>query len=152
MISGTRNKPVQRKPVRCKQGGFTLLEIIVVVLIVALLMGIVGPNVMQRLGETRSDAAKLQIQQFGAALDLYKLDIGRYPTSDEGLQALVEQPGEARNWKGPYTKKNTLPKDPWGNDYRYSSPGEHGSYDLFSMGADGGEGGEGENRDITSWE
>lgn len=147
MIRGTRNEAIRRR-----QGGFTLLEIIVVVMIVALLVGLVGPNVMKRLADTRSDTAKLQIEQLGAALDLYKLDVGRYPSGDQGLQALVEQPGEARNWKGPYTKKSKLPKDPWGNDYRYTFPGEHGPYDLISLGADGGEGGEGENADITSWE
>jgi general secretion pathway protein G len=93
----------------------------------------------------------LQINEFGAGLDLFYLEIGRYPTTDEGLIALIENPSDVVNWNGPYLKKKTIPSDPWGNDYIYESPGENGPYDLYSLGMDGTEGGEGDNADIVSW-
>ena len=96
--------------------------------------------------------AKIEIEQIGQTLDLFKLEVGRYPTSQEGLQALLSAPAGVNNWNGPYWKKATLPKDPWGNEYKYASPGQHGAYDIVSFGADGKEGGEGANKDITSWE
>lgn len=134
--------------------GFTLIELLVVLLILGLIAGLAGPQVMNYLGESKAKAAKLQIEEFGSSLDLFKLDVGRYPDSQEGLQALVEAPAALAQgrWRGPYVKKRTIPKDPWGTDYRYSSPGTHGPYDIVSLGADGKEGGEGDNRDVASWE
>jgi general secretion pathway protein G len=131
--------------------GFTLIELLVVLVILGLLAGLVGPRVLSYLGGAKSDTARLQINEFGAGLDLFYLEIGRYPTTDEGLVALIEMPSDVSNWNGPYLKKKTIPKDPWGNDYIYESPGENGPYDLYSFGMDGTEGGEGDNRDIVSW-
>jgi len=133
-------------------GGFTLIELLVVLVILGLLAGLVGPQVMKYLGGAKSDTARLQIEDMGAALDLYRLEVGRYPTGQEGLQALVEQPPGVDRWNGPYLRKKKVPKDPWGREYQYEQPGEHGQYDLYSLGADGSPGGEGENADIVSWE
>lgn len=131
--------------------GFTLIELLVVLVILGLLAGLVGPQILRYLGGAKSDTAALQIEQLGAGLDLYHLEVGHYPTTEEGLQVLVEQPTDNSRWNGPYLKKNKIPKDPWGNDYHYRSPGEHGPYDLYSLGSDNLEGGEGENRDVVSW-
>lgn len=133
------------------QRGFTLLELLVVLVILGMLAALAGPRVMKYVSSAKSDTAQLQVEEFGAALDMYKLEVGRHPNTQEGLQALVEAPGGATNWNGPYLKKKTVPKDPWGADYIYASPGEHGAFDLSSLGADGREGGEGEDRDIVSW-
>jgi general secretion pathway protein G len=133
------------------ESGFTLIELLVVLVILGLLAGLVGPQVLRHLGGAKSDTAQLQISELGAGLDLFHLEVGRYPSSSEGLQALVEAPSTATNWHGPYLKKSTLPKDPWGNDYIYAFPGDHGPYDLYSYGADNAEGGEGDNKDIVSW-
>lgn len=135
-----------------RHGGFTLVELLVVLAILGLLAGLVGPRVMTFLGSSKTKTTKLQIEDLAATLDLYRLELGRYPTESEGLKALVENPGNMPNWNGPYLKKNELPKDPWGFDYQYRFPGEHGSYDIWSLGADNREGGEGENADIKSWE
>lgn len=134
-----------------RNGGFTLLELLVVLVILGLLASIAGPKVMNYLGGAKSDSAKLQVEEFGASLDLFKLETGRYPTSQEGLQALVQAPSGLTGWNGPYLKKKAVPKDPWGNEYRYVSPGQHGPYDLSSLGADNRDGGDGENKDLTSW-
>ena len=134
-----------------KKEGFTLIELLVVLVILGLLAGLVGPQVLRYLGGAKSDTARLQIEELGAGLDLYHLETGRYPTTEEGLAALVEQPVGVSNWNGPYLKKKTLPKDPWGNEYQYRSPGEHGMYDLYSLGQDNQEGGDGEAADIVSW-
>ena len=133
------------------QHGFTLIELLVVLVILGLLASLAGPKVISYLGGAKSDSAKLQVEEFGASLDLFKLETGRYPTSQEGLQALVQAPSGLNGWNGPYLKKKTVPKDPWGNEYHYVSPGQHGLYDLSSLGADNREGGEGENKDLTSW-
>jgi general secretion pathway protein G len=133
------------------ENGFTLIELLVVLVILGLLAGLVGPQVLRHLGGAKSDTAQLQISELGAGLDLFHLEVGRYPSSSEGLQALVEAPSTATNWHGPYLKKSTLPKDPWGNEYIYAFPGDHGPYDLYSYGADNAEGGEGDNKDIVSW-
>ncbi|MDZ7595568.1 MAG: type II secretion system major pseudopilin GspG [Thiobacillus sp.] len=133
------------------QRGFTLLELLVVLVILGMLAALAGPRVMKYVSSAKSDTAQLQVEEFGAALDMYKLEVGRHPNTQEGLQALVEAPGGATNWNGPYLKKKTVPKDPWGADYIYASPGQHGAFDLSSLGADGREGGEGEDRDIVSW-
>lgn len=131
--------------------GFTLIELLVVLMILGLLAGLVGPQVLRYLGGAKTETAKLQIEELGAGLDLFYLEVGRYPTTDETLTALVKKPATANNWRGPYLKKNQIPKDPWGNDYRFRSPGENAEYDLYSYGQDNTEGGEGENTDIVSW-
>lgn len=133
------------------QAGFTLLELLVVLGIIAMLAGIVGPQVMKHMGESKTKAAKVQIEDLAATLDMYKLDLGHYPTTGEGLQALVESPDSASRWNGPYLQKSKVPLDPWQNEYHYVAPGEHGKFDLFSYGADGKEGGEGEDQDVVSW-
>ena len=130
--------------------GMTLIEILVVLVLIGIVLGIVGGNFIGRGEKAKADAAKIEISQIGQALDLYKLEIGRYPTSSEGLQALVSAPAATANWNGPYWKKAQMPKDPWGNEYRYTSPGQKGPYDIVSLGADGKEGGDGANKDITS--
>ena len=135
-----------------RESGFTLIELLVVLAILALLAGLVGPQVMKSLGESKSKTARLQIEDLGAALDLYRLDVGRYPNTTEGLKALVDDPGSSDRWNGPYLKKRLIPQDPWAYDYHYRSPGEHGGYDLYSLGADDAEGGDGEDRDVVSWE
>lgn len=132
--------------------GFTLIELLVVLVILGLLAGLVGPQVMKYVGESKTKTAAVQIQDLAAALDLYKLDVGRYPTSAEGLEALVRKPASGERWNGPYLRKQEVPKDPWGRDYHYRSPGDHGQFDVFTLGADGREGGEGENADVGSWQ
>ena len=134
------------------QSGFTLLELLVVLGIIAMLAGIVGPQVMKHMGESKTKAAKVQIEDLAATLDMYKLDLGSYPTSEEGLNALIESPEGAKRWNGPYLSKSKIPLDPWQNEYHYVSPGEHGKFDLFTFGADNKEGGEGEDQDIVSWQ
>ena len=135
---------------RKREKGFSLIELIVVLVILGLLATVVGPRVMQRLSQGKVEIARLQIDQLDGALGLFHFDVGRYPTSAEGLQALIEDPG-IDNWSGPYLDKKTLPTDPWNRDYQFRSPGVHGDYDLWSNGADGQEGGEGDGADITSW-
>ncbi len=131
--------------------GFTLIELLVVLMILGLLAGLVGPRIMKYLGGAKTDTAQLQIEEFGAGLDLYHLEVGRYPTTEEGLLALAEQPAGASNWHGPYMKKKNIPSDPWGNSYQYRSPGEMSDYDLYSLGRDNADGGSGEDMDIVSW-
>lgn len=135
-----------------KQGGFTLIELLVVLAIIGLLAGLVGPQVMKHLGGAKTKATKVQIEDLAGALDMYRMDTGRYPTTSEGLKALVEKPSSARAWNGPYLRKNNVPLDPWMYDYHYTSPGEHGRFDLYSYGADNVSGGEGEDQDVNSWE
>ena len=135
-----------------RQTGFSLIELLVVLTIIALLGAVVGPQVMRHLGSAKADTTRLQIEDLGAALDLYYIDNGRYPDNDEGLGALVDAPTGAERWNGPYLKKKKLPQDGWGNAFHYVSPGKNGPYDLYSYGADNAAGGEGENRDIVSWE
>lgn len=132
--------------------GFTLIELLVVLAIIGLLAGLVGPQVMKHLGESKSKTARLQIEELASALDMYRLDIGRYPSTDEGLAALIEAPGTAKVWNGPYLRKKKVPADPWNNAYHYAAPGQHGKFDLFTLGADNSEGGEGEDADVASWE
>ena len=134
-----------------KQQGFTLIELLIVMIILGLLAALVGPRLFKKVGKAKQQAAKTQIELLGSALDTFRLDVGRYPTTEEGLEALIKDPG-IDNWDGPYLKKNKIPLDPWGRPYEYKCPGEHGEYDLYSLGADGQIGGEGENRDIVSWE
>jgi len=132
--------------------GFTLIELLVVLVILGMLAGLVGPRVIKHLGESKTKTAILQIEELSGALDVYRLEVGRYPTSDQGLVALIEKPADAEQWNGPYLRKKTIRKDPWGYDYHYKSPGENGAFDLYSLGADNSSGGEGEDRDILGWE
>jgi general secretion pathway protein G len=133
-----------------RQRGFTLVEMLVVITIIGLIMGLIGPRVLNYLTESKVKAAKIQIQSFASALDLYYLDLGRFPTSAEGLGALVRDPGGLRAWNGPYIKGSGVPNDPWGHTYVYRSPGERSSYDITSYGADGQEGGAGAAADIST--
>jgi general secretion pathway protein G len=135
-----------------RQTGFTLLELLVVLGIIAMLAGLVGPQVMKHMGESKVKAAKVQIEDLAQTLDMYKLDVGGYPTSEQGLNALIENPGDIQRWNGPYLRKSKVPLDPWQQEYKYTSPGEHGKFDVSSLGADGKEGGEGEDKDLNSWE
>lgn len=130
--------------------GFTLIELLVVIVIIGLLVALVGPRVFPKLGKGKQAAAKAQIELFGQSLDHFRLDTGRYPTTQEGLSALVANPG-IPNWEGPYLKKK-VPDDPWGKPYVYQIPGSNGEYDLYSYGRDGTSGGEGEDKDVVSWE
>ncbi|HSB73895.1 MAG TPA: type II secretion system major pseudopilin GspG [Candidatus Methylomirabilis sp.] len=133
-----------------RERGFTLIEILVVVIIIGLLAGLVGPRLFTRVGKSKQAVAQAQIELFGVALDNFRLDVGRYPTTQEGLQVLQTNPG-IEGWDGPYLKKE-MPQDPWGHPYVYKAPGEQGEYDLISYGADGSPSGEGENADIVSWQ
>ncbi len=130
--------------------GFTLLELLVVVAIIGLLAGYVGPRYFGQLGKAEVKAARAQMDAISKALDAYRLDVGRYPSSALGLEALMVQPGGVVKWGGPYLKKG-VPLDPWDQAYRYKSPGEHGEFDLISLGRDGRPGGSGEDADITNW-
>jgi general secretion pathway protein G len=144
--------PSARRPVRT-QLGFTLIEIMVVVVILGILAALVAPNVIRRIDDARITKAKQDIRAYETALNLYRMDNFRYPTTEQGLEALVKQPTDPniKNWKqGGYIQN--LRKDPWGNDYSYISPGAHGDYDLFTLGADGQPGGEGSDADIGSWD
>jgi general secretion pathway protein G len=137
---------------RRAQRGFTLIELLVVLAIIGLLAGLVGPQIIRHLGESKTKTARLQIEELSSALDMYRLDVGRYPSGDEGLAALVEQPGSAKFWNGPYLRKKKVPLDPWNNPYHYAAPGQHGKFDVWTLGSDGAEGGEGEDQDVASWE
>jgi general secretion pathway protein G len=129
--------------------GFTLIELLVVMVIIGMLAGLVGPRLFGRVGKSKQAVAQAQIEMLGVALDNYSLDVGQYPTSEQGLQALQVNPN-IEGWSGPYLKKE-VPLDPWNNPYVYASPGDHGEFDLVSHGADRAPGGEGESSDIVSW-
>ena len=134
------------------EGGFTLVEMLVVITIIGLVMGLIGPRVLNSLGEAKVKTAKLQIESFGSALDLFYLDVGRYPSASEGLAALAQRPGGATVWNGPYLKNASVPADPWGHVYLYRVPGERGPYEIVSLGSDGQEGGTGTAADISNGE
>jgi len=136
---------------RRRQGGYTLVELLVVLAILGLLVAIAAPRLIKYLGSAKSDTAKIQVEKLGGVLDLYHLELGRYPTDDEGLESLIERPPQADSWNGPYLKNRDSLIDPWGRPYIYRSPGQHGDFDLFTLGADGGEGGDGEDKDIGNW-
>lgn len=133
------------------RAGFTLIELMVVMIILGLLAALVVPRMFGRVGQAKQNAARSQIELLGTALDSFRLDVGRYPTTAEGLEALITQTSGTDNWNGPYLKKIEIPLDPWNNPYVYESPGKNGDYDIYSYGADKAEGGEGENADIVSW-
>ena len=133
------------------QAGFTLIELLVVLVILGLLAAFAAPQVLKYLGRAKTDAARAQVQNVASILDLYRLEVGSYPSEQDGLDALLEPPGDAPRWNGPYVKKRDALIDPWGEMYEYRFPGEHGAYDLYTLGADRSEGGEGEDQDITSW-
>ena len=138
------NKKLQRK-----SRGFTLIELLVVLAILTLLAGLVGPKVLSQLGGAKAKTAGVQINDLQKALDIFKLDVGRYPTTEEGLDALVKKPGSANGWTGPYLKGG-VPTDPWSHPYRYANPGPNGGIEILSLGADGAPGGEGENADVRN--
>ncbi|GJQ58156.1 MAG: type II secretion system protein GspG [Candidatus Scalindua sp. AMX11] len=137
---------------RTDDGGFTLIELLIVMVIIGLLAAFIVPKLIGKVGTSKQTAAKAQIELFSTALDMYRLDTGKYPSQDMGLNALLSKSDGAKNWNGPYLKKSVIPKDPWGADYVYKHPGEHGDYDLLSYGADNSDGGSGEGADIVSWE
>lgn len=147
---------MQEKKIIRQSGGFTLIELMVVIVILGILAGLIVPRIMSRPGEAKQMKAKIQIQSLETALKLYKLDNGNYPSTEQGLLALVEPPETGaipKNWKtGGYLEKGRVPKDPWGNEFIYLSPGVNGEYDIISYGADGVPDGEEENKDINNWE
>ncbi|MCB2184662.1 MAG: type II secretion system major pseudopilin GspG [Desulfobulbaceae bacterium] len=139
----------KRSRIRC-QGGFSLMELMIVMVILGLLASLVGPAMFKKLGTAKQKTAKTQIGMLMAAMDAYRLDVGHYPAQTDGLEALVVNPGEDK-WDGPYLQKG-VPADPWDNPYQYANPGEHGEIDIVSLGGDSREGGEKEDADVGSWE
>ncbi len=146
-ISPTEKTMARRRRSR----GFTMIELLVVIIILAAIAAIAVPAYMNHLAKSRVSTAKIQIDRLGSILDAYLLDVGRYPTPEEGLQALLEAPAGVDRWNGPYLKNREALNDPWGAPYLYRSPGQHGKYDLYSLGSDGAEGGQDEATDLTSW-
>lgn len=146
---GTLGRRPADKLARHGEQGFTLVEMLVVITIIGLIMGLIGPRVLNYLGESKVKAAKIQIQSFASALDLFNLDAGRYPSSTEGLAALVRRPPGFAAWNGPYLKGGAVPNDPWGNPYVYRAPGERAAFNIVSLGSDGQEGGTGTASDIS---
>ena len=142
---------VTKQADRRRQAGFTLVELLVVLIILGLIAAFAAPRVIKFVGGAKSDSANIQVERLSGVLDLYRLQVGRYPSDGEGLNALMEAPADSPNWDGPYLKKADSLVDPWGRPYLYRFPGEHGDYDLYTLGADGQEGGEGEDWDLTSW-
>ncbi len=138
-------------PGHARQAGFTLLELLVVLVILGLLAAIAAPRVMSYLGGAKTDAAQIQIENLSTTLDLFRLDVGRYPTEEEGLQALLSPPPGADGWNGPYVRRADMINDPWGRPYVYRFPGQVHEFDLYTLGVDNAEGGEGESRDVTNW-
>jgi len=134
-----------------RQAAFTLIELLVVLVILGLLAGLVGPRVLKYLATAKTDTAQLQIEDLIASIELYHLEVGRFPSTEEGLDALMRKPAGANNWNGPYIKKKNLPTDPWGKPYHYVFPGENGEFDIYSLGQDNATGGDGEAADIVSW-
>jgi general secretion pathway protein G len=139
-----------KKGSRTQQRGFTLIEILIVMVIIGLLAALVGPRMFGKVGKSKQKAAKAQISMFETALDTYRLDVGKFPTTDMGLEVLRIKPDDMEKWDGPYLPKE-IPLDPWGNPYEYRSPSEHGDYEIVSYGGDGSPGGEEEDMHITSW-
>lgn len=146
----TRHKTFRRGR-KAFQGGFTLMELLVVLAILGLLMSLVGPQVLNQLGGAKTKTALIQIKDLEQALEMYKLDVGRFPSSDQGLDALVKNPGGASGWNGPYLKAD-VPMDPWKREYIYKYPGDRGELDIFTLGQNGTPGGEGEDSDVGNWQ
>lgn len=149
MVSLRARRACGTAPVHKSSRGFTLIELLVVLVILTLLAGLVGPRVLNQLGGAKSKTASVQIADLDKSLELFKLDVGRYPTTEEGLDALVKRPGTVNGWTGPYLKGG-VPSDPWGNPYRYANSGTNGGIEIVSLGADGAPGGEGENADVRN--
>ncbi len=139
-------------PSRRHRTGFTLVELLVVLAILGLLAGLVGPRVLGQLGGAKTKTTAVQIKDLEQAAELFKLDVGRFPNQGEGLEALVSKPAGAPGWNGPYLKKGGVPSDPWGNPYHYDVPGKRGDIDIYSLGADNAPGGDGENSDVGNWD
>jgi general secretion pathway protein G len=152
---GPSEKPPQQSSTinqkHYRESGFTLIELLVVLAILGMLVAMVTPQVLKYLGRAKTDSARIQIENISGALDLFRLDVGRYPNQSEGLRALVEGPAGLSVWNGPYLKQKGIPLDPWGHAFNYKAPGDHGEFDLYSLGADGAPGGTGENQDVTNW-
>lgn len=148
--AGAAHHHAAPRDARAVSRGFTLLELLVVLVIIGLLAGIVAPQYFAQIGKSNAKVAKAQIESFGQALDQYRLDVGHYPSTEQGLTSLRKLPQQETRWQGPYLKRD-IPPDPWGRPYLYVRPGAHGDYDLVSLGADGQPGGEGEASDVTSW-
>jgi general secretion pathway protein G len=144
------NTPAKR-PWCDSDAGFTLVELLVVLVILGLLAAVATPQALKYLGRSKTNAAQIQVRGLVTSLDLFRLDIGRYPSQNEGLVALVERPTALENWHGPYVTKREMLQDPWGRTYLYRIPGQHGEFDLFTYGSDRAAGGDGEGRDVTSW-
>lgn len=144
-----RSSKRRRRRARREEAGFTLVEMLVVITIIGMIMALVGPRVLNYLSESKAKAAKIQIESFSSALDLFFLDLGRYPTSNEGLAALARSTNQA-GWNGPYLRGGVVPSDPWGHIYVYRSPGASAPYEIISLGSDGQEGGSGTAADIVS--
>ena len=143
MIGKARRRPAA--------AGFTLLELLVVLAILGLMVGFIAPQVVKYLGRAKIDTARVDLHNIELALDLFQLDVGRYPNQQEGLDAIVVKPTGLEKWQGPYIKQRKVPADPWGQPYHYRIPGQHGDYDLYSLGADNAPGGSGEDQDVTNW-
>ena len=149
MQIAVRTQILSRSAVRQRHAGFTLIEILVVLAIIGLIAAVAAPQVFNRLGGAKTDSTRVQIEALSTSIDLYRLEVGKVPTS---LEDLVSKPSGVDRWNGPYLRKPVVPKDPWGNEFSYKAPGEHSQYDLYSYGRDGSQGGEGEDRDINNWE
>jgi general secretion pathway protein G len=135
------------------QVGFSLIELMIVLVILGLIAGVVGPQAMKYLGKGKTKSAKVQIENISSALDMYRLEVGSYPSTSQGLKALAEEPSGARGWSGPYLKKGNVPKDPWNNNYQYKRVNNNGHpYELYSMGADGVKGGTDDDADLSLWD
>ena len=132
-------------------GGFSLIEMLVVVVILGLIASIVAPNLLGKISDAKTKTARVQVEDLAAAVELYYLDVGRYPSTEHGLNALIDEPETEPQWSGPYLKKQRIPVDPWGHSYLYRSPGEFAPFEIWSLGADREAGGEGDNADIESW-
>lgn len=152
MASLKRRKLSSAAPAgRSAEAGFTLIELLVVLAIIGLLASMTAPRVLKYLGGAKTQTAEVRLRSLSTALDLFRLEVGRYPTDQEGLEALVSAPPTTPNWNGPYVNRPDELNDPWERPFQYAFPGRNGSYDLVSLGADGAEGGDGENKDIVNW-